>query len=156
VLKGENMKWKWLKAVLWTVGIVALILFVNLQLVLTLMYPQPFYYTNTPFALQKKVLLPSDNVVMIVSRCSNERTPVSVVSVKELYNPISGVIIPLPPGSGIIPPGCSSTETAFASVFPSDLPSGTYLLRGVTTFRGSLKTVDVSWQTQAFEFQGVK
>ncbi len=139
---------------LWILGIAAVLVVVNLQLLLTVLTPPPFVYTNVPFPLKDSTYEKGETIVMSVARCSEERTSVSVVSVKEFYNPVTGVSIPLPPGSGIIPPGCSSTATAFASVFPPGMPKGTYVIRGVTTFRGSFKTVDVAWQTQSFQYEG--
>lgn len=147
------MKIKWISNGMIIIGILALILMVNAQLLITLISPEPFYYTNIPFPLSKREYTAEDKIVMTVARCSHESKSVSVVSVKEIYNTITGDITPLPPGSGIVPPGCSTTETAFASIFPTTLDEGTYVIRGSTTFRGKFGTVDAAWQTQSFVYR---
>lgn len=144
------MKIKILSNILLVIGILSVLILANLQLIMVALSPAPFSYKNVPFSTNQREYHRTDRIVMNVIRCSTEPLPVAVVSVKELYNPTTGEIVPLPPGSGIIPPGCSDTETAFISVFPQDLKPGNYVIRGVTTFRGKFITTDVAWQTQSF------
>lgn len=144
------MKTSWLTNLAFILGMCFVIVAANFQILVTTLAPHPFMYTNIPFTLNAREYTPKTIVIMTVSRCSTETTPVAVVSVKELYNSITGAITPLPPGSGIVPPGCTDTQTAFSSVFPDSLEPGTYVIRGVTTFRGRFSTVDIAWQTQPF------
>ncbi len=139
--------------IVFVLGVFTLIALANISILITIFAPSPLKYENIPFQTDKRIYTTHDNFTMEVNQCSQENTPISVVSVKEIYNPSQGTITALHPGSRIVPPGCTSVDVSYAELFPDNLPDGVYLLRGVTTFRGSLKTVDVEWQTQTFTFR---
>ncbi len=139
--------------VLFTLGIIALIILANLSIIITVFAPSPLKYQNMPFSINSRDYAPGDSITMRVEQCNSEHSPVAVVSVKELYNPTTGSIIALPPGSRIIPPGCTVMDVTYSGIIPPLMDEGTYFIRGVTTFRGSLKTVDIAWQTQPFVYR---
>lgn len=144
---------KWGYNALFVLGIFAMLIIANLSILIPLVAPIPLSYTNLPFPTSKTEYNAKDTFVMKVEQCSSESLPVSVVSVKEIYSPITQSSTNLSSGARIIPPGCTAQDVMYSSVFPPSLEDGVYVMRGVTTFRGKLKTVDVSWQTQPFVYK---
>lgn len=144
---------KWAYNVLFVLGVFAMLAIANLSIILPLLSPIPLTYQNIPFVTNKTEYTTSDLFAMKVEQCSSESTPVSVVIVKEIYNPLTGSSTNLNSGSNIISPGCTVQDVTYSSIFPPSLENGVYFVRGVTTFRGKLRTVDVAWQSQPFVYR---
>ena len=147
------MKTTWIANTVMILGVIIVLILANFPLLMSMFGPVPFYYTNLPFPTNQRFYMTEDRISFSMGQCNSQSNSVAVVSVKEFYNTVTGDVISLPPGSRIIPPGCTTFENSFANLFPPNLEDGNYVIRGVTTFRGQTATIDVAWQTQGFIYR---
>lgn len=141
--------------VLGVVIITLIILLANLPLIITFVGTDPLVYAVQPFTLDRDTYQSGDDVQITSYRCNNTGGPLPVTAARNFYNLETGATVALPPGTGIVQDGCAYAVATAYNTFPQNMPSGHYILRGTTTARGKLKTVDVYWQTTAFYFTNI-
>ena len=119
----------------------------------TIYFEKPWLvYSNTPFEVLVKNVLPGDVVPIRVARCSSS-------SIRRMYRFSHALVSndrptdlpkPLPESIGFIDPGCTDAPSTVNTI-PPDTPPGKYHLIGLSEINMAVGTVLVEWYSQPFE-----
>ncbi len=116
-------------------------------------FKDPLVYSVQPFSVDKTIYTTDDIMTIHSYRCNNEGRPL-VVTTKEryFYNVNTGKRYDVASAPGTIQVGCSWQEARVVRGFPDEMPSGRYVKQGITIAHGSLRTVEVPWITEPFDY----
>ena len=128
----------------------ALVVFILVPVLLSIVLPAPLTYENLPFPVLNSPITAGKEVFLDVRRCTYWRSTLTYLVTRELRNETTGAIYLLASTPATLAPDCTSVISSVNAV-PSAVPPGTYTFHGTGRVGGWLRAHDVLWHTQAFE-----
>jgi hypothetical protein len=107
----------------------------------------PLRFLNSPFPTNDPVGQ-DEALSTIVERCNDAGQVLTTTVARRLVNDDSGQLITLPPGGGIVDPGCTTVTGGIG--LPQNVPPGRYHVEQIVSVEGRWKTHQIPLRTQSF------
>lgn len=107
-------------------------------------------YPDLPLAIVNGKVKPGQVLQVVVSRCNASEEAKSYTISRELRRIKNDEVIPIPPRTTELAPGCFRDVIRLTQV-PPGTPPGAYVMQGYSLIEGRLFPRAVRWNTEFFE-----